>query len=593
MMGAKIKSITRAFDSGGSLWLRLILLGCAVVLAAGLALLPGEASLEKLVREFGYYFAFFSFILFVGFIGLALLRRRRGLLSWLGQNRLGLVSVFVGAWVLFVHSEFDYKIAMDDYLLSATAKTMHLEREVAYVSFGREISGDFTAIDYQVDKRQWMYPFLVASLHDLVGYNQGHPFVVNALLGVGLLILVYWFGAALGGQFAGALSVLLWASLPLLSDNTNGAGMEMLNLFLIQLVLVLSVDYLREPTRLREGALSLALLLLTCTRYESGMFALPVFIVIVIGWIRRKEILLSWASIASVLLLVGHIWQLRRYAMTPESWEIASSSIAPFSLANLANNLPHALNFFGHLGGELPNSLLLSLLGFVSVIAFPFVFRSEVRRYWSNRPAGIVLTAFAPFLLLHLVVVLCFHDGRLDSLFVSRYALPVHVFFVAASIALLSHVAVRYDRLWRYALLLSLVYIHSFTLPTLLNAIPTRSNFLVNEFNWMEVQAREHLPANSLFIDRFTTQWTLNEFPALTPQVAVTSAARIAQERTQEKYKSVYLVERLVFDGETFVGENPALEQLKEIYTLELVSQRSFRPLRLTRLYEMKGLRSE
>ena len=588
-----LNKLKPAVHGPSSVWIRLVALALACVIGASLALAPDPAALPGLIRRFGYFFAFLSGLFFVCWALRGLIGRRRQLRPWLISHRLGLVSVLIGSWVLFVHSEFEYKIAMDDYLLAATAKTMHMERDVAYVSFGREINRQFEAISYEVDKRPWIYPFIVSGLHDLLGYHPSNPFIANALLGSFFLFFAYCFGAALGGQGAGALSVLLWASLPLLSDNANGAGMEMLNLFLLQLVLVLSADYLQAPDRLREGTLALAVLLLTCTRYESGIFAIPALIVILIGWYRRREVFISWASVASVFLLVGHLWQLRLYTLSAESWETAETVDTPMGWNHLVDNVPHALNFFAHIGNDLANSALLSLVGLVSVIALPFVYRSEWRRYWTRRPAGMALVLFAPFFILHLLLVLSFHDGRLDSLFVSRYSLPFHVLLVGATIALLSHVAVRFDWLWRYAILVALVYIHSFTLPNLLSGVSSRSNFQVNEFNWTKALAEEELSKDALFIDRFTVQWALNEYAALNPQTARISAQRIADELSEGKYHAVYVVERLQFDGADFASENPVVDELKELYALEMLHERSFRPMRMSRVYEVKGLRNE
>lgn len=550
-----------------------------------------EETSMALIRHVGYFLSLLTVVAFTFFGYRSLSPELSG--SCLSQSRskllMGCAIILLGSWILFIHASFEYKIAMDDYILSSTAKTMHGYREVAYTSFGRNIGNTFVPIEVVVDKRPWLYPFAVASLHDLVGYHEINPFIVNAFFGVLFLIGSYLFGFALAGTYGGCLSVLLWVSLPLLSHNASGAGMEMLNLLCTQIVLLCSVYYLKQPSAVREGFLALSMVLLANARYESGLFVFPVIAVIAIGWFRSKRIFLSWGSVLSVVLLVPVLWQLRIYSATESSWEMASSASAPFGIANLAENFPHALAFFFNTSDTLGNSFLLSAFGLVGMIAFVFLLRTELKKYWVNNPAGLVLSIFFIFFLLHLALVLSFHSAKLDARFVSRYSLPFHFALVFPVIAILGYMMsrVRYTRL--VSITLIVLFIHVFTLPTNSKAVPTQSNFLVREFNWLSKYADAVFEEKCLIIDTYTLQWALEERAALESQVVYTYASRVSEEIEGGKYSAAYLIQRLRLESGEFVGVDPIKQKLIDAGDVTLLESRSFRPLHLTRVYKIEG----
>jgi len=546
---------------------RLIFSAISLMLCGLLGFIVPVETGQIWVRYSGYFFTLASVCLFIYYAVKCYHSSVSNTFFRASRNRLiGAGFIALGAWILFLHGSFDYKIAMDDYLLSATAKTMHSSREIAYTEFGRNIGNAFTPIQETVDKRPWLYPFLVATGHDLIGYHPTTAFYVNAVLGVGFLGLVFYFGLCFGGILAGGLSVLLWVSMPLLSHNAMGSGMEMLNLFCLQAVLVLSIHYLRKPTDASEGLLSLGMLLVANTRYESGLFALPVLIIIAIGWYRSRRVFLSWGSIASLILLLPSIWQLRVYGGNQSAWEMSSVEGSPFGWNHLVENWPHALSFFFDTSDTLGNSFLISAVGAISLIAF---------------------------FIIHLLVMISFHSGKLDARFVSRYSLPFHVVLVSCTIALLTYISQRKKFTWGFAICISLIFIHSVTLPTNSKAIPTNSNFLVRELNWLSEIADQSFKKESLIIDSYTVQWALEERSALSPQVAWYSVQRLAEEVSKLKYTSVYLVERVSLRGGEFKATDQDVAQFLRSSDSTLLAERSFRPLYLTRVYRLENLPSE
>jgi len=549
---------------------------------------PSEAS--DFVRHYGYWYTALSGIGFIAYLGMWLISSRRGdSLDRIGIKFLliGLVAVLAGAVVVFHGSDLDYKILMDDYLLTATAKSLHETGEVSVADFGREIDGQFTVIQSFVDKRPWFYPFLVSIAHDTFGYHSVHPFVINAVLAVAFLAVVFIIGRTLGGLGGGILSVLLWASLPLLQQNATGGGMEMLNLLMIQVVILLSIFYLRSPSAKGEGALCLAGILLTYSRYESGLFLPAILLVIVIGWWKSQRVFLSLPAICAAPLLLAVFLQTRSYAATESSWELADGVAAPFALSHLWQNIPHALAFFWSRDPAIANSILLGLLALPALVGFAYLCFGKRKTDWWKQPANQVWVIFAAFLLLNLIVVLCFHAAQFDKRYVARYSLPTHGLIVFSTVACLA--CLRPKRwIWLSSIVLTTLSLLVVTSPKNAQALYTKANFMIAEQHWLEAFDSELMEEGALVIDRFNTAWTLRERAALSLHIALSSGERIKAELVEGKYSQLYLVERLIEKEGTLQAQLPAADAFKKVFQVELIQEESFRVGTLTRVYRLK-----
>ncbi|MGZ0707697.1 hypothetical protein ACWPKO_05100 [Coraliomargarita sp. W4R53] len=568
-----------------------------MTLVLGLTCKPDLAS--AIVRNYGYYF---NLLLLVGVV----LYSGRLLLSFCGHDLgttgtsehghanlakvtlIGLAAVLAGSTVVFHKLDLDYKILMDDYLLAATAKSMHTTGEVAVTEYGRNIDGEFVGLRSFVDKRPWFYPFLVSLAHDSLGYDVKNPFRVNALCAVALLVAVYTLGYWLAGQGGAILSVLLWASLPLLQQNATGGGMEMLNLLMLHLVLLLAIVYLRKPSFASEGALCLAGCILTYTRYESGLFLVPILCVVLFGWWRAQRVFLSWAAVFAAPLLLAVFLQTRIYAGTQSSWELGDGVVEPFSLSHLWANVPHAFAFFWSPDLAIANSLLLGVLALPALFAFGWVCYRQRNISWWRKPANQVWCLFSIFILLSLVVVLCFHAAQFDQRYVARYSLPSHMLIVFCTVSCLA--CLRTLRwVWGASIAIAVGFILLVTIPKNGQALYTKANFMIAEQHWLEALDASYMSEDTLIIDRFNIAWTLRERSALPPHAVWASGHEIEDGWQLGAYDEVFLVERSVVGSQGALQLTlPAVVGLKERYESELLAEKSFREGTLTRVYRLK-----
>ena len=256
--------------------------------AAGFVLVPNRLVSEAIVGT-GYWCVLAAFILFV----CALWRTFRGELAGLrasgarGLDWATLAVVALGGTVLIVHESFGFKVVMDEVMLAGTSMSMHLNRNVVVPVRGSNIQGAFVIIEGMMDKRQLFFPFLVSILHDITGYRPENAFVVNGILIFIFLAMVNAAGRKLAGRMAGWLGVALFAGLPLLAQNATGGGFELLNLVMILATLLLGARFIERRDADSFTAFCYSAMLMTQVRYESGIFLIPVVVIILLT--RKKE----------------------------------------------------------------------------------------------------------------------------------------------------------------------------------------------------------------------------------------------------------------------------------------------------------------
>jgi hypothetical protein len=473
---------------------------------------------EKLIQSGGYYYILGLFVAF-GTFAWRVLRERRALVSgWVRRPGWTGALIMVAAAFAIWSDTFEHKILFDEYVLQGTAFQMHATKEVGTIVRAYDLAGSWQSMDMFLDKRPYFFAFLVSLLHDLTGYRLANIFILNAALTPVFLGIVYWVTRNIAGCAAAALAVLLLATMPLLGQQSSGAGMELHNLTMLILVMALAMLYLRAPTPNRLSLLVLGTLLLSQSRYESVIFVGPVAVVIVIGWMRSGRLLLTWPLVVAPLLLVPYAWHKRVVDATPLLWQLRENQSERFGWEYLAGNLDGAWKFFFNFGPNLANSWYLSLLG---VLGFVGVLLLALR-WWRSparppaRPDLVVLAVFGAAITADLVLLKFFYYwGRLDDVVASRLALPMCLLFALLA-ALCAH---RLDRPGRPVTKIALAglggWLLGWGLPAMARRTYTSANLVMQEVNWEHEQLLQR-PGPVLFIsNKSTIPFLLWHIPSL------------------------------------------------------------------------------
>lgn len=405
---------------------RLILFGLVAVVAVAFGFLSHSVDeARSWVQHYGYYTIALTF-------GWALIVMIRAAPLWLrtwprvSRRESGEVwAIIVGLTVVAVLTvPYGYKVLYDEFVLQATAWTMHEARTVGTIVRGYEVEGVFSTFQTYLDKRPFFYAFVLSLIHDLTGHREVNAFVLNTVLMPVVLGLLYLLARKVAEHRAALAAVGALGAFSLMAQNATGAGMELLNLAMLLLVLLLAIWFLEKPAELRLSAFILATILLAQSRYESGLYVLPAALVVLEGWRRHGRLMLPVAAVLAPALLIPYALHNTYLSGTPILWELREGESARFAAMYLPGNLQHAVRFLFSFNGSFTNSWWLAVAGLPALAAAAVSVASGWRR-WADAPAAVVgLTIFGAAIVGNLGLLMFYYWGHLDDPIVSRLSLP-------------------------------------------------------------------------------------------------------------------------------------------------------------------------
>ncbi len=562
---------------------------CAVAaFALGFVLISPPVA-EKLIEACGYYYMFGLFSLFVFFAWRVLRTRREVWLGWLRRPGWPALAIVLAAAFAIWSDAFKHKILFDEYVLQGTAFQMHATKEVGTIVRAYNLEGSWQPMDMFLDKRPYFFTFLVSLLHDFTGYRLANIFILNAALTPVLLGLVYWLARALTSRGPALLAVALLATMPLLGQQSSGAGMELHNLTMLAGVMAIAVLYLRAPSPDRLALLVLGTLLLSQSRYESVIFVGPAALVIIIGWWRARAAMLPWPAIVAPLFLVPYALHKRVVDATPELWQLGEGQTVRFGWRYLAGNLQGAWKFFFNRDPGLANSWYLSLLGVIGLASAAIC----AWRWWRSpsraplAPEKIVLLAFGAGILGDLVLLKFFYYwGRLDDVVASRLALPMCLLFaLVAALAVHAWERPRWP-LTRFAAGGLMVWLFGWGFPAMARRTYTSANLVMQEVEWEHEQLLKE-PRPALFIsNKSTIPFLLWHVPALINTVGRLRGEQIKFHLKEGTLREVIVAQALrPTSAEGDLGVDPR-DEMPPNYRLEPFAWKRFggRWIRLSRI---------
>ena len=556
----------------------------------------GPVTAEKLIGEWGYDYMLVLFALFVVYAFRVGEVRREVWRAWLrAPGWPGLAILTATAFAIW-GDPFKHKILFDEFVLQGTALQMHATKEIATVIRAYDIAGSWTPIDTFLDKRPYFFVFLVSLVHDLTGYRIANVFLLNVALTPVLFALVYWFAREFTGRRGPAvLAVALLATMPLLGQNTSGAGMELHNLVMLALVVALAVLWLRAPDADRLSLLVLGALLLAQSRYESTLFVVPTAVVIVAGWLRADRVILSWPAVLAPLFLVPRVWHQRFLDSSPMLWQLHAGDTSRFSTKYLPGNVAGAWDFFFSLRPELPNSAILSVLGSIGLIgALACAWRwsrahltaKDSPALGTISPTVLVLTAFGAGIAANLALLMFYYWSKLDDVIAARFALPACLLLAWLAAWFVGWLDERRVPATRCAALVLGAWLLVWGVPAAARRLYTSQNLVMQEVEWEHDELlRRH--SRMLFVtNKSTLPYVLWRIPTLIAGVARQRGDQIKYHLKEGTFNEVIVAQALRPTTPFGAWGIDPEDQMPEGFRLEPIAQKRFggRFARLSRL---------
>lgn len=570
---------------------RLWALGVSAILAVllGFVVVPDQAAIQ-FVSKAGFWVVLLTFGLFLRAAWTAFAQDVRGWsvrqLDW-----TTVAVVFLSGVVLLVHETFGFKIVMDEIMLLGTSLSMHLDKTVLVPIRGSDIQGSFVVLDGLMDKRPLFFPFLVSLLHDLTGYRPANTFILNSGLTFVFLTLVFVTGRMLAGRIAGWIGVVLLAGLPLLAHNATGGGFELLNLVMILGTMLLGVRYAGRRDAATLAVFCYSALLLAQVRYESVIYLLPVAVLVLWIWWQQGETQLSWLVIIAPLLMVHYPLQHRIFDLRASAWELGSRPgyTTPFSPAYIVDNLNHAVGFFFAAPSEQPNSLVLSVLGWLAVPFFVLLVAKRLPRLAAERPENIAVTIFALGFAAQFLLLMCYFWGKFDDVVIRRLSLPTHLGMIVALLAVLPQFAK--PVVTRALLGIALLGLVASGVPSMAAHAYSQEYLPGRETAWRRAFIAEQPRKDYLVIDNDSVLWIAHQISSTPMLQAIKNRDRIVWNMKNRTFSDIYVFQRFNIDADTGRMTLRDGDELGPAFVLETVREERLQTLTLSRLSRLKEIR--
>ena len=472
---------------------------------------------------------------------------------------------------------YTYKVLYDEFVLQSTAWNLHETRVVGTAVRGYDIEGAFVPFGDYLDKRPYFYAFVLSLVHDVTGYREANAFALNTALMPVVLGLLYLLARRRTGHWPALAAVAALGAYSLFAHNATGAGMELLNLAMLLLVIELAGFYLARPDdEARLAALILAALLLAQSRYESGLYVLPVAVVVLEGWRRAGRFVLPAAAVLAPALLIPYALHNTYLSGTPLLWELREGDEARFGVRYLADNLAHARDFFFAFSSQITNSTWLGYAGIPALGWAVFRLGRALRGWKGSAPRDFALAVFGAAIVAGLGLLMFYYWGQLDDPIVSRLSLP----FSALLALCLADAAGRLPR-WperRWALLMIGGALLSYVSTGLrVNAVHWELNLLAREIQWEKSVLDALPPANRLLIsNKSPIYWITQERPVISIARARWRAPQIKFHLDHHTFDEILVLQIYRPAGADDGFQIEPEDRLPANYELETVIERRF-----------------
>lgn len=567
----------------------LLLLVSLLTLLFGLVVLGPHEAVQG-VRYGAYWFVLAFFVAWVVTLVMLALEHNFVRRLWSRRSLLPLAVITLGTLYLRVEED-EFKIIMDEPLQAANALMMHREREAFAPTRIHEVNGVSAYLDGFIDKRPFFYPFLVATAHDLTGFDPDNPLRVNRLLTPVLVSLLFGIGWVIGGRMAGYGAVVLGASIPQWIQVANGAGFELLNLVMLCALFLLGWLYYRKPGGLRLSALVLAAVLTTQVRYESIIFLLPVAIITIMGWVRIRRIELPWVAVAAPVMLLMYLWQSRVYEINKQYWQLYSieGADSAFGVEYLFQNLGHAVGYFFDFSGNMPSQPLLVSAGLLLlVLAAVRMTGTLLREPRELEDAGRVGLAMLVGFAAVAVIILSFFYGNLEKPETRRLASPLYIPLILG-ILYFAFSILRGRRAHLAAVSLILAGWVVFTVPRVGHGHYRQDYYFTQEYHLARNFIAEQQNERFLVITPAPILWAAFDQETMPVGRVNRNLEKMAAFLTLGTYPDVYYYQRVKLDPAT-LRMTSRDEALDEAFQTELVRERNISPDLGLRLYRVTGI---
>jgi hypothetical protein len=465
-----------------------------------------------------------------------------------GDYKILLFSFVLGVtWML--HEPWVDRVLFDEYVYSGISYMMHTSREALNPYSAHLIEGRLEIFGSIPDKRGYLYSFLVSLLHDFTGYRSSNSYILNSFLGLTILPLTYVTSKYIFNRNIALIVTLLWFSFGLLPAHINSAGYDILNLFLLQIWLLLACMSVRSKSNQIWVLFFLTSICLALVRNESVFYLFGLLLIFIVRVNLLINTQITWKTVLSmVALTVPVIANINFSKLDGLRENVLGQDF--FSILNLKDNFFTSLYFSLDTSNFRPNSPILALLGIVGLIAFLVNYVGSRLRNETLCNTTYVLLILACCQALSFILFTCNFWGNWNDPMVSRFSIPLHFGGLLMAAWLLDRIIIiyKFDRVFHILIIIAIVNI-LFTYPSKTNLIYTNSFKVGKEMEYAKSYLKNMANPNTLVITNGISGFISEKIPGIPVNALVERSWRIQAMIDQQIYSDILVFDRFVYDS--------------------------------------------
>ncbi len=464
----------------------------------------------------------------------------------------GLLAAFILTLIIAVSVKPGLRVLSDETNMASVAHSMLYKKTVENVTQGYYYYGNFqpeAGGNPIIEKRPFLLPFAVQTLHTVLGYDIRNVYRANLLFAFLIFFCVYLFLTRYLERLWVFTGMVCAAAQPLVSQCATSGGYDLSGAFCVIVSLVTLRHWLEKPKAAhRFEFLVFCLLVLAQSRPESLIFTAGLALLLLsLGYLKIELIAAKfWLLVTGPLLIVPVIWQ---RLLIVDQYE-NPQGVVPFSFEHFRTN---SFNFFltlGRFDAYLPYATILNILGFCAIAcaSLLLIFSGDTRRkFLRNRPARDFSLAVFLVLAAHWTVYASYYFGHATHPSTARY-------FVLTCIVL-SMAAVAFLRWFSEGRNASVYFIIACALFVLYHPITIEGRFsntqtLPRQYEYVIGFLEKNASKHSLIITDRPGQYVVREYGAIDFANANMNTQKVLEGFHRHLYQDIYVIQEIFYQGE-------------------------------------------
>jgi hypothetical protein len=396
-----------------------------LALVAGCSLW-NSAETPQLIRYSSYYFMWALVLTWIYQVFAYLKSLSFEPLPFLRQHRVGLLLTFAVSIGIFLTTNPQLRVLSDETNLLGVSKSMAFQKTVDNPIMGLWYYDNYWTLEAALDKRPFLFPFLVSILHSALGFNYHHVFWINFIALFAFLFSVFRIAEKFTHQkLVGCAGVFLIVAQPLILLTATSGGFDFFSAAILLMVFTTLYLFLKHPNVNTLALLWVHLLAFLNVRYESILLAFIIGTSLIvlkqIKWAYLEE--RFWLYTLSPWLLLPRVWQ------TFLKWDAQQTppGVSAFSFQHLSDHIQKFILNFAHFDFYFPYATLVNL---VSLALLFHLFWLITRNKIKFSPVGRRFAAIAGIGLASTFILnLSYHAGEFNHPTRGRYFILPMLYF--------------------------------------------------------------------------------------------------------------------------------------------------------------------